>query len=94
MTKILRPLSFAEGTSLLILLFVAMPIKYLLGNPEVVKIVGMIHGILFIFLVLVIFSVARSERWSKSLLAFALISSSVPFGMIALDRKLHARAIG
>lgn len=88
MSRFLRPLSFTEGISLLILLFIAMPIKYMLGYPQAVRVVGMIHGLLFLFLVITILSVAKREKWNSALLIFALISSSVPFGMIALDKKL------
>ena len=81
-------LSYIEGTSLLVLFFIAMPIKYILGNPAVVSSVGMIHGLLFIALVVFIFIVASEAKWPKSLLWFALISAVVPFGMFALDKKL------
>ena len=88
MIRFLRPLSFIEGSSLLILLFIAMPIKYILGNPHVVRVVGMAHGLLFIALVATIIVVARKEHWAKGLLFFALVSSTVPFGMVFLERKL------
>lgn len=91
MRNTLRKLSFIEGISLLLLFFVAMPIKYGLGEPIIVTIVGSIHGALFLMLIALIIAVSRTDKWPKNLLWFALISSTVPFGMIALDKKLKAR---
>jgi integral membrane protein len=85
-------LSFIEGASLLALLFIAMPMKYLAGDPTLVRYVGMGHGVLFLGLVGMIMYVAQEDRWPKSLIWFALITSSIPFGMFALERKLRARA--
>jgi integral membrane protein len=89
-TKLLKILSFIEGTSLLILLFVAMPLKYMAGDPRMVKVVGMTHGLLFILLVIFIVLVGSAQKWSKSLLWLALISATLPFGMFVLDYKLRA----
>ena len=86
--RFLRYLSFVEGSSLLLLLFVAMPIKYILGNPSVVKVVGMTHGLLFVALVFLICIVASEAKWPKNMICFALASAVLPFGMFALDRKL------
>lgn len=91
MKHFLRKLSFIEGASLLLLLFVAMPIKYLAHEPIVVSVVGMIHGVLFLILVGLILIVAKSDSWSKKFLIFALISTTIPFGMFALEKKLKAK---
>jgi len=88
MTKIVRYLSYIEGASLLLLLFVAMPIKYLAGDPSFVRVVGMAHGVLFIGLVLLVCLAAYLEKWNLRLVSFALISSCLPFGMLAFDREL------
>ncbi|MBP6039882.1 MAG: DUF3817 domain-containing protein, partial [Flavobacterium sp.] len=58
------------------------------GEPFAVKVVGSIHGGLFLVLVPYIVYVARRNKWTKSLLFFALISTTLPFGMFALERKL------
>jgi len=86
-TQLIR-LSYLEGSSLLLLLFVAMPIKYLAGNPLPVRVIGMAHGILFLLLVAMMALVAKRDRWPAGLVLFAFISSCIPFGMIALDRRL------
>ncbi|HEY8936404.1 MAG TPA: DUF3817 domain-containing protein [Cyclobacteriaceae bacterium] len=55
----LRLLGILEGLSLIILIFVAMPVKYMLGNPVLVKSIGPVHGVLFIFFVINAISVVE-----------------------------------
>jgi integral membrane protein len=76
-----------EGLSLLALLFVAMPIKYMAGEPIYVRYVGMAHGILFLDYVFLAFLVAAREQWSKTTLIICLILSCVPFGTFYFERK-------
>ena len=54
-----RLISFIEGISFLILVFIAMPLKYLAGIPLAVKIVGMAHGVLFILFFIALILVAN-----------------------------------
>lgn len=84
----LRISGFLEGVSYLLLLAVAMPLKYFAGFPEAVKVVGMLHGILFIWFVLSIiwarFSLGLSYK--NGLIAF--IASLLPFGTFYVDHKI------
>jgi integral membrane protein len=89
--KMLRALSFIEGSSLLLLMLVAMPVKYILGEPRLVSIVGMVHGMLFIALILLIFLVSNARQWSKSFMFFGFVCSTLPFGMFFYDRKLKEK---
>jgi integral membrane protein len=90
----LRLVALAEGASFLVLLFVAMPLKYLVGLPLAVRIVGSIHGVLFIAFVLVLIRVSMARAWpfSRSLLAF--VASIVPFGTFVFDRSLRSEIAG
>lgn len=83
-----RLVAFLEGMSFLVLLFVAMPLKYLADMPLAVRIVGSLHGVLFLLFVAMLFGVARDRRWPirRSLAAF--VASLVPFGTFVLDRAL------
>ena len=90
--KFFRILSMVEGISLLALLFIAMPIKYIGGNPLPVKYTGMAHGILFIAYVIFLFNIATDLKWSKKFAVLAFICSSIPFGMIYIDKKLKENA--
>lgn len=84
-----RKTAFWEGISFVLLLFIAMPIKYGLGNPWPVKVVGMAHGILFILYVLFLIQAAMAYNWPfrKSVLAF--VASLLPFGPFIFDRGLE-----
>ena len=84
----LRVIGFLEGMSFLILLFIAMPLKYMAGQPQAVKITGMAHGVLFGLYVLYVFMVAYELRWSFKKVAIALLASLVPFGTFYADVKL------
>jgi integral membrane protein len=84
----LRTLGFIEGASMLLLLFIAMPIKYIGGNPEPVRWVGSIHGGLFLLFIFGATQLARRESWPKQRLILAYIASTIPFGPFVFDRKL------
>ena len=90
----LRLVALSEGASFLVLLFVAMPLKYLAGLPLAVRIVGSIHGVLFIAFVLILIRVSIDRAWPfrRSLLAF--VSSIVPFGTFVFDRSLRQEIVG
>ena len=88
----LRLLGFLEGTSLLILLFIAMPIKYMLDNPLMVKIVGQIHGILFILFVLQTIQTSIEYRWKFTSVTWkVLLASFIPFGTFYVDSKILSK---
>ncbi|KAA6449609.1 DUF3817 domain-containing protein [Bacillus swezeyi] len=84
----LRTMGFIEGMSLLILLFVAMPLKYWAGYPMAVTIVGSLHGGLFILYLLVLLYATFVLRWSLKWPAAGLIVAFVPFGNFLYDRGL------
>ncbi len=77
-----------EGSSLLILLFLAMPLKYFFGIPEAVRVVGSIHGFLFVSYCLVIAYMTFVVKWPFKYSVIAVIVAFIPFGNIIFDRKL------
>jgi len=85
----LRLLALLEGLSLLSLLFVAMPLKYMHGVTTAVPMVGMTHGILFLVFVAFALIVSQKRAWSDRFLLLLLASSLVPFGNFMIDRKLR-----
>jgi integral membrane protein len=89
--KNLRIIGISEGVSFLVLLLIAMPIKYLLGIPEAVKLVGWIHGVLFIAYVIAVFLSIRAMRWGIVGVIVALGASLVPLGTFLLDKQLKRR---
>ena len=89
-SKQIRSIGIAEGISYLILLSIAMPLKYLAHIPEAVKIVGWLHGVLFIAFIWAIFQGKTKLNWNLGLMATAFIASLIPFGTFWLDKKLKA----
>jgi integral membrane protein len=84
-----RLVALLEGVSFLALLFIAMPLKYLAGLPLAVRVVGSVHGLLFLLFMAALYRAASERGWppGRSLLAF--VSAIVPFGTILFDRSLR-----
>ncbi len=85
--SLLRWSALFEGSSLILLLAVAMPLKYYADFPEAVKIIGPIHGILFLtFLVLLFSHTVKGElNLAKTLAGF--FASFIPFGTFIFKAK-------
>ena len=80
-------IGWLEGTSLLTLFFIAMPMKYIGHNPLPVRIVGSIHGGLFLLYVGLASVLFDRNNWSRKELILAYVLSVVPFGTFIFDRK-------
>ncbi len=87
-----RVIAFLEGISYLLLLFVAMPVKYLMGEPALVKMVGMGHGILFIAFIILLMQSAFAYRWKIGFNLIAFVASLLPFATFWLEKKLEYKA--
>jgi len=85
----LRKIGNIEGISYLLLLGVAMPLKYLAGMPGAVTLVGSIHGLLFVLFIGALFLAWRERKWGYEKVAFAFLMSIIPFGTFYLDRLLR-----
>lgn len=81
----LRLIAFIEGVSFLILLFVAMPMKYLMDMPGGVRVVGMAHGLLFLLFACALTEASVSQGWRPKRWGPAFLSSLVPFGTFVAD---------
>jgi integral membrane protein len=73
----------------LILLFIAMPLKYLAGLPLAVRVVGSIHGALFLLFLAVLYRAARARTWPRRRSITALVASILPFGTFVFDASLR-----
>ena len=88
----LRLIGFLEGSSLLLLMFIAVPIKYLYDDPRMVDVVGMIHGVLFLLFVLFASIVHFEKNWKFLWTTFkVLFSSFIPFGTFYIDRQILSK---
>ncbi|MFT4412816.1 DUF3817 domain-containing protein [Fredinandcohnia humi] len=88
-----RFMGFLEGGSLLVLLFIAMPLKYGAGIPEAVRVVGSLHGFLFILYLLVIAYTTFKIKWSFKWVISAVAVAFIPFGNIILDLFIKRSAL-
>ena len=85
---ILRWAALFEGSSLLLLLFVAVPLKYYAEIPEAVKIVGPIHGVLFLTFIVLLFLHASKRELSLAKTFTGLLASFIPFGTFIFKAKV------
>jgi integral membrane protein len=84
----LRLVGLLEGISFLVLLLIAMPLKYAADQPLAVRYVGMAHGVLFLLYLLALVPVALDHRWSWKTLALAVLASLLPAGPFVFDTKV------
>ena len=87
MIKVFRIISYLEGISYILLLFIAVPIKYYANNPTLVKLLGMPHGLLFVAYVILSLVNSKKHNWNFSKTLVVLISSIIPFGTFYVDYK-------
>lgn len=84
-----RWISYLEGISFLILLFIAMPLKYWADRPEAVTYTGMIHGFLFSVYLLAIAGMAILYRWKLIRVAAGIAAAFLPFAPFVLERRIN-----
>ena len=82
-----RKVAFYEGISFLVLLFIAMPMKYIWGIPMAVRVIGSIHGALFIAFVVYMYMVYNDYEKNTKWMAKAFLASIIPFGTIVMDKQ-------
>tara|TARA_Y100000766_G_C18704584_1_gene505914 strand:+ start:36 stop:323 length:288 start_codon:yes stop_codon:yes gene_type:complete len=82
-----RFLAFLEGLSYILLLFIAMPLKYIGGHEILVKLLGMPHGILFILYVISCVLLKSKMKWDTITTFIILSASIIPFGTFYVDHK-------
>ena len=87
MKNTFRIIAFLEGVSYILLLFIAVPIKYNLGDPTYVKLLGMPHGLLFVAYIVFAFLIKENKNWGIKDLGIVLLASILPFGTFYVDWK-------
>lgn len=88
MFKNFKTVAHAEAYSLLALFFIAMPLKYLAGQPLAVRVVGMVHGLLFMIYIYWAIQLAVKYKWPVSKLVWICAISSIPLGPFLFEKKL------
>lgn len=85
----LRIIGFLEGISLLVLLFIAVPLKYWQQDPAFVKFLGPVHGALFLLFIFNTISVGVAQNWKfKETTWKVILACFIPFGTFYVDKKI------
>ena len=84
-----RIISYLEGFSYLLLVFIAMPMKYLYGMPLMLKYIGMTHGVLFILFGIILLRYAKEYQLQKERIKDLFIYSLSPFGYILIEHAIQ-----
>ncbi len=87
----LRILGLLEGISLLVLVFVAVPVKYLGGNPTLVQAIGPVHGAIFLLFLLNALSVGIEHKWKFDTVWRVVLACFIPFGTFYIDNKILSK---
>ena len=84
----LRAVALIEAVSFLVLLGVAMPLKYLAGMPGAVKAAGWAHGVLFVVFCLALVHTVVVAKWPLGRAALVFVAALLPFGPFVVDRRV------
>ena len=80
-------ISRLEALSFILLLGIAMPLKYIWGDPSWVQEVGMFHGVLFLAYIGLAIFLSAHQHWSKKQLLIVMLCSLLPFGPFYVEKK-------
>ena len=87
MLNLFRFVALLEGISYILLLFIAVPIKYLGNDPQYVKLLGMPHGLLFIGYIFLAILLSSELNWKGKTQRNIFLASIIPFGTFVVDKK-------
>jgi len=86
-----RVAAWVTGIGLVILVFVAMPLKYFFGQPLLVAIVGMAHGFLYMAYIVITLLLAERCRWRPVDALVILVAGTIPLASFFAERRVTAR---
>lgn len=87
MNNFFKFIALCEGISLLILFFIAMPLKYMFDKPKFVRYVGMAHGLLFIGYIILAIMLKFEHNWEWEKFGIVCGASVIPFGTFYIEKK-------
>lgn len=91
--QLLRKIGIAEGVSFLVLLLIAMPLKYIFDFPLAVKYVGWAHGLLFVSYVALAWFVKETYNWPLKKFLLAFVAAWLPSGTFVYDKQLKKEEV-
>jgi len=86
--NLFRKVAVAEGLSYILLLFVAMPLKYWANMPSAVKYTGWVHGLLFVLYGVCLIIAWQERKWKFGKAALLFVASLLPFAPFIVDKRL------
>ena len=89
-----RVMAYVVGVMLLLLVLVAMPLKYFADQPALVAAIGPVHGFLYILYLLASFDLARRARWSLERTLLVLLAGAIPFLSFVMERRVTREVLG
>lgn len=92
MKNTFRIISILEGVSYILLLFIAVPIKYIGDDESYVKLLGMPHGLLFMAYIVLAYLIKDDQQWKNKAFWTVLAASVIPFGTFYIEKKYFKRA--
>lgn len=87
MVRFFKIIAIAEGCSALLLFLVAMPMKYIFGNPTLIRPIGMGHGVLFTIYIMMAIMLKFEQNWDFKKFSIVVLGSIVPGGTFYVDKK-------
>ena len=85
-----RVMAFAVGIGLIVLVFVGIPLQ-IAGYPEVVRVVGPVHGFLYIVYLVAAADLTRRTRWPVAQLVWIILAGLIPFAAFVVERRVRGR---
>ena len=89
-----RVMAWTTGCLLLVLVLVAMPLKYVGDDERLVRVVGVLHGWLYLAYLVTAFTLAYRLRWSIGKTVLVLLAGTVPFMSFVAERRVSAELAG
>lgn len=85
-----RVMAYVTGVWLILLVCIAVPLKYLAGRPFLVDIVGPVHGVIYMIFLVAAYDLARRCRWSLTRTVLVALAGTIPFLSFVAERKVTA----
>ncbi len=86
-----RVMAYIVGVMLLVLVFVAMPLKYLGDDPTLVETIGPVHGFLYAVYLLVTLDLALRAKWRWGFTLLVMLAGTIPFLSFVAERRVAHR---
>ena len=93
MNKSFKWIAYLEGTSFLVLLGIAMPLKYMYGDPTAVRMVGWVHGLFFLLYMGALALIASEQSWPLKKTFLGMLAGVVPFGPFIFESPRFQKTI-